>query len=183
MATIALPPFQPTAALTGNQFESGWEQHATSSAALSKPKVRHYRLPFGKSAFTVVMTEGALPTAATVNPLPIWVEQTLSAFITVQSLPDNWDSYGAKRVGSDAVIQSLLILEQIMDSASPAPSVVPLGDGGLQLEWHRNQQDLEITFPADDQPQFYYRDRRAGAEQEGPAGDVPILAQLLRKIA
>jgi len=70
-----------------------------------------------------------------------------------------------------------------MEAASPAPSVVPLGDGGLQLEWHRKQQDLEITFAADDAPQFFYRNRAIGVEQDGYADDVIKLTQLLRKIA
>jgi hypothetical protein len=103
--------------------------------------------------------------------------------MTVRSLPENWDLYGGKTVGSDVVVESLSILGQIMDAASPAPSVVPLGDGGLQLEWHRNQQDLEIVFPSDDVPQFYYRDRRAGIEQDGLASDFSNLARLLRGIA
>jgi hypothetical protein len=183
MAAIALPPFQPTTALTGDQFESRWEHPATSSAALSKPKVRQYKFLFGKSVFRVVVTESLVSDAAAENPLPAWVEPTISAFMTVQSLPENWDSYGGRRVGSDVVVQSLSILGQIMDSASPAPSVVPLGDGGLQLEWHRNQQDLEIVFPTDELPQFYYRDRRTGTDQEGPAGNLSNLVQLLRGIA
>jgi hypothetical protein len=183
MAAIALPTFQPTMALTGDQFESRWEYPAASSAALSKPKVRLYKFPFGKSAFNVAVTGSLVPAALTENSLPAWVEPTISAFMTVQSLPENWDLYGGKRVDSGMVAQSLSILGQIMDSASPAPSVVPLGDGGLQLEWHRNQQDLEIAFPSDDLPQFYYRDRSAGTEHEGPAGDVSNLARLLRNIA
>jgi hypothetical protein len=183
MAAIALPPFQPTSALTGNQFELRWEQPATSSAALSRPKVRQYKFPYGNSAFKVVVTESVVPAALTESTLPTWVLPTISAFMRVQSLPENWDSYGGKRVDSDMVVQSLSVLEQIMGSTSPAPSVVPLGDGGIQLEWHRNQQDLEIAFPPDDLPQFYYRDRRVGAEHDGPASDVSNLAQLLRAIA
>ena len=70
-----------------------------------------------------------------------------------------------------------------MENASPAPAVVPLGDGGLQLEWHRKQQDLEVVFSADDTPLFFYENRTTGVEQEGFASDVAKLAQLLRKIA
>jgi len=183
MAAIALPPFQPTTALTGNQFEPRWEQNVTSSAALSRPKVRHYKFPNGNSVFRVVVTESFGPAPSTQDPLPTWVEPTVAGFMGVQSLPENWDSYGGKRISADMVIQSLSILGQIMDTGSPAPSVVPLADGGLQLEWHRNQQDLEIVFPADDLPQFYYVDRRTGTEQEGPAGDVSNLTRLLRNIA
>jgi hypothetical protein len=145
----------------------------TSSAALTKPKERAFVFPSGRSAFRIVLTASRLPT---------WVEPTISAFIGVQSLPENWDSYGGKKINRDMISQSLSILELIMDVDSPAPSVVPLGDGGLQLEWHRKQQDLEIVFPAKDLPQFYHKDNRAGTEQEGLASDVTNLAQLLRSI-
>ncbi|MFY9855315.1 MAG: hypothetical protein WAK26_15700 [Terracidiphilus sp.] len=101
----------------------------------------------------------------------------------IQTLPENWDSYGGKKVNRDLISQSLSVLGLIMDVASPAPSVVPLGDGGLQLEWHRNQQDLEITFPADESPQFFYLNRSTGVGQEGFASDVASLAQLIRNIA
>jgi len=183
MATIAIPLFQPTSALTGNQFESGWDYPITSSAALSRPKVRKYRLPSAGIAFKVYVTESADSPETVESSLPTWVEQTALGFMTVRKLPENWDSYGGKRIGLNVIDQSLAILVQIMDAGSPAPSVVPLGDGGLQLEWHRNQQDLEVVFPGDDLPQFYYTDRRVGAELEGPANDVTNLAQLLRSLA
>jgi hypothetical protein len=174
MAAFALPAFQPATALTGNQYESRWEYPATSSAALTKPKERAFIFPSGKSTFRIVVTT---------NTIPTWVEPTVSAFIGIQTLPENWNSYGGKRINRDLISQSLSTLELIMGPASPAPSVVPLGDGGLQLEWHRNQQDLEIVFPADDLPHFYYGDKRVGTEQEGSASDVSSLAQFLSNIA
>jgi hypothetical protein len=45
------------------------------------------------------------------------------------------------------------------------------------------QQDLEVVFPADDTPQFFYRNRTTGVEQEGFASEITKLAELLRKIA
>jgi hypothetical protein len=107
----------------------------------------------------------------------------ISDIMGIQTLPENWDSYGGKKTNLDLISRSLSVLGCIMEAASPAPSVVPLGDGGLQLEWHRKQQDLEITFAADDAPQFFYRNRAIGVEQDGYADDVIKLTQLLRKIA
>jgi hypothetical protein len=174
MAAFALPAFQPATALTESQFESRWEYPVTSSAALTKPKEREFVFPSGKSTFRIVVTT---------NPIPTWVEPTVSAFVAVQTLPENWDSYGGKKINRDLINQSLSTLELIMGPVSPAPSVVPLRDGGLQLEWHRDQKDLEIMFSADDFPQFYFKDNRAGVEQEGAASDAGHLARLLRSIA
>jgi hypothetical protein len=173
MATLALPAF---GALTHNEIKSRWECPVASSAALTKPKELTFVFPSRGNDYRIVVTTN-LATA------PAWIEQTISAFIEVKALPENWDSYGARKINSDLISQSLSALGLIMDATSPAPSVVPLGDGGLQLEWHRKQQDLEITFPADETPQFFYQNRATGMEQEGFASDVTNLAQLLRNIA
>ena len=176
MAALVLPAFQPAAALTDDQFEPRWDHSAASLAALTKPKARVGVFPSKGNAYRIVVTTSQMPT-------PVWIEPTISAFIGIQALPDNWDSYGARKVNRDLISQSLAILESIMEATSPAPSVVPLAGGGLQLEWHRKQQDLEITFAADDAPQFFYRNRAIGVEQDGYADDVIKLTQLLRKIA
>jgi len=164
----------PRGALTAKQFESRWESPTADAAALSKPKEQAFLFPSKGSIYRIVVTA---------NELPKWVEPTISAFVAVQTLPDNWDSYGGKRVSIDLIIQSLSILERLMEETSPPPSVVPLGDGGLQLEWHRKQQDLEIVFPADNAPQYYYCNRANGSQKEGFANDVMSLVKLLRIIA
>ena len=97
-------------------------------------------------------------------------------------LPDNWDSYGGRKINRDIISQSLSVLALIMEATSPPPSVVPMGNGGLQLEWHRKQQDLEIVFPSDEAPQFFYQDRTTGGQQEGSTNNITTLVQLLRNI-
>lgn len=176
MAGHALPAFRPATALTENRFDSQWENFVASSAALTKPREHAFVFPSKGSAYRIIVTTNQLQA-------PAWVEPTMSAFIGVEMLPDNWDSYGARKINRDLISQSLSVLEQIMQATSPAPSVVPLGDGGLQLEWHRKQQDLEIVFPSDDSPQFFYQNRATGLEQDGFANDVMMLSQLLRDIA
>jgi hypothetical protein len=34
-----------------------------------------------------------------------------------------------------------------MDSTRPKPYVVPLNDGGIQVEWHCGESNLEIEIP------------------------------------
>ncbi len=176
MAANVLPAFQRIPALTEGQFEARWAFTAASSAALTKPKEQSFVFPCEGSKYRIVVTTNKLPA-------PAWVEPTVSALVDVQSLPDNWDSYGGRKINHDLISRSLTTLERIMDATSPAPSVVPLTDGGLQLEWHRKQQDLEIVFPIDDTPQFSYVNRTTGTELEGFARDVVTLFQLLQGIA
>jgi hypothetical protein len=174
MAALVLPAFAPCTALTETQFESGWGQHAASSGALTNPTEMSFEVPFQGGSYRVRVRSRVLPK---------WVVPAISSFMEMQNLRDNWNSYGAKRIKRDLISQSLNVLGQIMEQDSPAPSVVPLSDGGLQLEWHRKQQDLEIVFPADETPSFIYQNRATGEQTEGYATDVFNLAQLLRNIA
>lgn len=54
------------------------------------------------------------------------------------------------------------------------PFIVPLPDGGVQVEWHRAGADFEIAFYADGEISALFADRRitsgAGAEAEGVKG-------------
>lgn len=100
-------------------------------------------------------SEPSHPTSSV--PLPLWVEPTIRALVERMQLPQNWDSYGAKAVTAAAVARALDILTRVMGNGSPTPDVVPLTDGGIQMEWHTANWELEITIPGDDVPAYYYQ--------------------------
>jgi hypothetical protein len=175
MATLALKSPLSTTALTENQFAPQWEYPGASSAAFTEPREQAFTVSARTSAYRVVVRNNASPA----NDLPAWVKPTISAFIGIHNLPDNWDSYGGKAINRDLIQQSLSILGLVAQPDSPAPSVVPMGDGGIQIEWHRKQQDLEIVFPADEPPQFLYRNRGTGMLDEGSADETEKLIRLL----
>jgi hypothetical protein len=182
MATLPLRKPLATIALTGSQFTSRWEYPVVSSAAFPDPNEQEFTLSVPASKYRVVLSRDfALPTRT--KTLPAWVEPTVSALVGIQSLSENWDSYGGKPISLDLINQSLFTLRQIMQADSPAPSVVPLGDGGIQVEWHRRQQDLEIVFAADEAPQFYYTNRLTGLEQQGFSNEIEKLTRLLIDLA
>jgi len=184
VATLALEMPRPTRALTENQFDSRWEYPETSSAAFT-PMSKAFVIPTQESSNRFVVTTSQLPAwvEPTISQLPAWVEPTISAFSSIRSLGENWDSYGGKKTSDDVIRLALSIMSQIMPVDAPVPSVVPLGDGGLQLEWHRKQQYLEIVFPADATPTFYYCKKGTEVETEGFATDIMNLAKLVGSIA
>jgi len=164
---------RPPRTLTESQFDSRCEYPETSSAAFT-PVSKTFVFPTQESSNRFVVKT---------SQLPAWLEPTLSAFLSIRSLGENWDSYGGKKTSDDLIKLALSILTQIMPVNAPVPSVVPLGDGGLQLEWHRKQQDLEIVFPVDTTPTFYYCKNNSGVETEGFATDFLKLATLVGSIA
>lgn len=181
MAAIALANPLSTRALTGNQFAPQREYSTSSSAALTEPREQAFTFASRASAYHVVVRSADVPSP--LNALPAWVEPTIAAFIGIQGLPDNWNSYGSRTTSGDLIKQALSVLETVMQPNSPAPSVVPLGDGGLQIEWHRQRQDLEIVFPLDEAPQFYYRNCATGALDEGLVHETEKLIAFVKSIA
>ena len=48
----------------------------------------------------------------------------------------------------DIVNFAATLLEQVCSPTTPAPEVIPLSSGGLQLEWHTQAADIEIKIIA-----------------------------------
>ena len=128
-------------------------------------------------------TSTALTEATTLwNDLPqppSWHEPLMRGVSALGQLPPNWDSYGAVPPDARIVARAVGFISRLLGPASPAPFVVPLATGGLQMEWHRNDIDLEVVFDRDEQPFFYCRNRISSEESEH---ELPNGSHLLREI-
>jgi hypothetical protein len=176
METLSLPLPLTTPALTDKQFEPQFKDPIAASAAMTVPRERCVKF-FSKArrySYRVVYKDSLEPG---------WLNPTIASYFNLLNLTDNWDSYGSKPINRDLIQQSLTLLTMVMHASSPHPSVVPMSGGGIQIEWHRRQQDLEIAFLADEAPQYYYKNRSTGVEQEGSTNDIGVLSQLLGELS
>jgi len=57
------------------------------------------------------------------------------------ALPENWDTYGGAPIDPRAI--------QAAKEWLAAAQVVPCSDGGMQIEWHHLDADVEVTFKPD----------------------------------
>lgn len=99
--------------------------------------------------------------------LPVWFDTTLKSITELLQLAPNWDGYGASEVKQEVAANALTDLWNLLDNDSPTPSVVPLNDGGIQVEWHRHGRSLELEFPASGAASFYYYEDATEDESEG----------------
>ena len=113
------------------------------------------------------------------QPLPTWFDPLIQGFVDLLTLPPNWDSYGAVVIDPKVVHDAMSFIHSLLAPTSPAPRVVPLSNGGLQLEWHRNSIDLEIVCDRGEAPYFYHRNRSSGEESDHA---LPENSRLLRSI-
>ena len=104
------------------------------------------------------------------DPRPTWLVPVLYGFARLVTLPENWDGEGSPKIDRATINRALAAIERLLPAHAPAPSVVPIANSGLQIEWHRNQKDLEIEFSPTGEVGFYYLDQATGEEREGPLG-------------
>ncbi len=145
---------------TNSLFQPKWGSGGSEAIAFTDPDVARVSV--------TARPEARRPAAYTLEtPFPAWLKPTIQAFIDLLQLPQNWDGYGAVQVREQLAQQALMVLVEVMENDAPSPSVVPLSDGGVQIEWHRRGLNIEIEFPADEAPGYCYYEDDGDLESEG----------------
>ena len=103
-----------------------------------------------------------------VLPRMRWLPPVLTRLEELRCLSAGWDSPNSLPIREDAVQSTLKFLWQVMQPVTPPPSIVPLGSGGLQIEWHRAGWNVEIEFDEDACTPIYVHELATNEEQEGP---------------
>lgn len=100
------------------------------------------------------------------QPEPAWLYPALSQLQYLTALGPNWDSYGGTPPTYNVLVGAFTILVHVSGSESPAPSIVPTSDGGVQLEWQGEVGELELRVGPGGRITGYRVDRVGGAESE-----------------
>lgn len=182
MATLATPIIR-SSSLTEKEYAPLAPYSEESGAVLTHPTevvvtLQNPGWVVKPIAVQARVTRQISETTTHIPSIPNWVRPTVEGVGRIMQLPPNWDSYGAQPVQSVLVGKALEILPRVMLEDSPPPSIVPLTDGGLQMEWHLKGRDLEIVVAADESPTYYYRDPEASPEE----GSVSTAFERLRSI-
>jgi len=99
-------------------------------------------------------------------------------FEELAALNFDWDTYGAKPIDLDALREAQAFVEQLLQQPIPVPSIFPVPDGGMQLEWSAGALELELEFePGAAVAVFVCDDHAAGQQIDG---ELPRDAGLFR---
>lgn len=115
---------------------------------------------------------------------PRWRGDVLGTLESLLRMPAGWNSYGSKPISWDAAMFGMILLNSLMKSDTPSPSVVPTAAGGLQLEWHLNKVDLEIHVTGPYEGDFWWHDHVTGEEASGEikSADLQALVKPLNRV-
>jgi len=91
---------------------------------------------------------------STAIPLSTWLEAILPAIHKIEAFEENWDSYGSPPPSPELISEALSTLHYAEFPDLPAPAIVPVSGGGIQLEWHLPFKYLEIEFHPEGKASF-----------------------------
>jgi hypothetical protein len=90
-------------------------------------------------------TPSAFDASAEEYSLQGWEPDALLAIANLQTLPDGWDSYDGVAVEPLHAQAAWTFLAEAMRLGVQLPEFIPLGDGGVQLEWSVGDRQLTYT--------------------------------------
>lgn len=116
---------------------------------------------------------------------PKWKDNIYRRFAELSGLCAGWDGHGGKPISDDVVAFTGVLMECIAIPGLPEPHVAPLSYGGLQLEWHAKDIDLEIEVIAPHHFSVLFEDAITGIEWEHyyDSSDLSDLKEPLKLLA
>lgn len=97
---------------------------------------------------------------------PQWRPYVVEKLRELAHLRSNWDGYGAREIEHGHIRSILDLLDGVMKDETPAPWVIPVSDGNIQVEWHLRGCDLEIESVNSSRFLVSFEDFQEGAEEE-----------------
>lgn len=97
-----------------------------------------------------------------------WKADLIGRFSRLRSFNAGWAGVDSKAICPISIFRASRALDIAFEGNSQPvlPSIVPVADGGLQLEWHTPEYDFEIYFGPDDSVTAIWEDRTSGVETE-----------------
>ena len=118
------------------------------------------------------------------GPLPPSFVKSVEGVVDLLSLPEGWNSYSARPIGTQNAIRAIQLLGELLGSETPPPVVVPTVRGGIQLEWHTRGVNIEIYVESPENVSFFAEEVGSGESCEEPlAGHEPELSFWLQRIS
>ena len=75
-----------------------------------------------------------------------WFDHVSERLQRYLSYGANWNDYGESPISERAVRRTLIVLHRVA-IGGPEPVVVPVYDGGIQIQWYHSGTEIEVEVP------------------------------------
>lgn len=86
-----------------------------------------------------------------------WMKPLLERLKELSSIEEGWDGFSAEPVRLDILFYSAQLMIEFMERNSRPPNLMPLHSGGIQLEWHLEEVDVEISIEEPYEARLWWR--------------------------
>ncbi len=108
----------------------------------------------------------AEPTATLAGQPAEWIPTAVGRLEAIAQLEDGWDGRKAPRISRSNIEIALQLLRRVMSKGTPMPQFVPTVRGGLQMEWHVPDIDVELEILSPSRYALSFEDRAEGREYD-----------------
>jgi len=98
---------------------------------------------------------------------PPWLSSALADIARIADLPPGWDGYGSPQLSVQEREQATQLLASMTYSDLPAPNIVPVSGGGIQIEWQHCGRELELEIVVGAQEIIFLQVCEDGTTEEG----------------
>jgi hypothetical protein len=138
----------------------------TRVAGSSSAFARDSALPSTAVGETAAFSPEPVVVAVRDFPAP-WLEQVCDAIERLLELSDNWDSYGAKAIESDAVACAIGVIEHLSHIQNvPEPTVTPTPDGHVGFCWDTGEWSLDLSVDPSGLLSYVFLDQRDPSQEQ-----------------
>ena len=89
----------------------------------------------------------------------------------LRELPQGWNSYNSYPISEKAIQKVMEACNEHGFHQKGTPKLVPTVGGGVQMEWHEGEVDLEVNFTEDNKTKWHAWDVYTGEESSGTLED------------
>ena len=116
-----------------------------------------------------------------VDPAPAWLYAVEARLNELLALGPDWDTYGAQPIEPSHVVGAVNLLTLLAPFDGPAPWIVPTAGRGVQLEWQRD--DIDVEARVDDTGAHIFVMDAAGEDEGDPTRRPDLCARAAQAIA
>jgi hypothetical protein len=153
---------------------------ATSVTMYDTTGAAFRRIPFPRPG---VVTTNQYAVLASESPhAEPWQDIVAARLAELERLAPNWDSDGGFPVARRHANRAFAFINRLMDlGISPMPDIVPLADGGVQVEWHMaERRRIDFITDEDSEPVVLIQDGDTLTERPARLVDLSDLHEILK---
>lgn len=131
-------------------LESGGKPQERECMPIIEREGRQSRPDRGPYATGITVSdESQWVSMAPLIQMPSATEDTIRSVQTLLNLSPDWDGYGSPPPSKEAADIAFRLVSEVKENFRKPAHVCPVGGGGIQLEWHVGEKDLEIEIESD----------------------------------